>query len=983
MTATPTVHEDRETAARVEQALRVLHSGNANVAEADRFLSSVRASTAAWPTCCALIRAPETSAAALMFASNTIHARTRADWAAFVDEPHRQAAFLLALEGVVRPPDSAARRLSSSAVHFFGKACGFCISMAQTREERETMWNVMMDRLGSNTLLRCDALAAVVQEIDETSKTDVVRHVNTSKFCRAKVADVMVVPLAVVRSGCVNRPASNLHDLRSAILCIRAWEKYSQRTQVVSALVQAIRIRDLADDVAETLNEIVGYTASNVGLLAATCDGLIESYQAVPASDPDDPVHHAIAEVACALSDGNADELMEHDDSHSTAVLHKATELLGLCLFSKNERAFLAAIEGWSSWVAAATLVDERRGQIVKQKVIAVLSVVVERLKHLDLITDEMESAPSDQNGTTSERTCVTDFLQLAAQSMGMAEYIRVLLPFIGFAEGSGPPSPQALCAGLLAFAVAGEVGDDEWAADAEAQKLLRAVLPRVMSIAESAPSGQKQMALEYATVRRAAFASLSSHAIVIAEHAVEAEFIRAVRCAGIGMRDRTVNLKAAEFLFRLADSNAERFKPYLAELAASGTSALEVMTDKAAEFCVRGLARIAGELPAYQDRLQAVELILSASCQRVLEIGERGKGSEDEAELCRCLGLISTGMQEVNDHCVVSAIFRRLRSAVFEAAVEHCAHGNVSRAICLVLEVCVLPTLMDDDESRPDPPPKQDPRGGTECLPQNGQHAQDGGRHVLAMSCVSLAAECFVRSGKSGEVCWLETVGDIAPHVLESLEGGFNSEIEGRALACLSMALQYSLQGLQTFSEGNYDSQAAMAVAYFRFSRNLLSSNVVSPIAQRADACAQIALKCLQSNSIAVTQEALQWWKALCTTGAATDVMDPLVSSAGGVEVVASSILFAARHTRCAGGVADTLFALCKRMTAPGGGVDVTNAMRLCLAAAFSHSDVPGTRIDAHVKEKLFNSCMNSAGSQRALRRALREVGRVCAMAL
>lgn len=805
------------------------------------------------------------------------------------------------------------------------------------------MWNLMSQTLGTNSQMRCNALAAVVREVEETC-TDVQKHVMFRLFFRAKSSDVVPVATAILQTAFQDTCLASLQDLRAAILCMQAWQKYSDRVKITSILVQAIRLANLADDIAETLDEIIGYTGADINLLIAACDGLIASFQSVQGSDDEATVHHAIAEVACMVADGNADELMEQEDLPANTVTQKATHLLWLCLQSSDERAFLAAVEGWSSWIGATNLIERGRGCVAQHQVSSVVSTVVQRMKCLQFVADVI----GETEESSSESICVRDFLLEATASLGTVEYIKVIVSLLDAPWNS---STQAFCAALMAFAIAGEEVDCA-GLSLEGREVLFGMLRRVMDVAEGAV-GDGTVAL-----KRAALSALGAHAATVAQFASEEELSRAMRCVRAGILDGNVSVHAAEFLFRFAEARAERLGPFLQELLQMGTDAMLRMPGRAAEFYIRGLGKIVGMLKGFERRFSAMEVVLGPASRRVLWTREERDGVDKEG-LGQALGLVSVGLQEVNDNSVALAVFGRLRSVVFEVALEHCGDGIVSKNVCKLLEVAVLPTLIDDGCEE---------GGGT-----------DAARVGLAMACMTLAAECFRRSGRFGESCWLGAVGKIAPHVLECLEGSFDSETEGMAFSCLTMALGHALDGLRDFSGTIFDSRAGMATKYFRFAGTLLSRSVRrSPVCPHATECARAGLLGLQCEDLRLVREALVWWKAVFRPMVGSETTRLVLTGGGGADAVATRLVFAARHWRCAGGVCDALFALAKWVAKDVGG-EAGEVLRACLGKAFRDVEVVARGLDGSVREMVFRRCMEAVRSQQEMRSALREFGRIC----
>lgn len=840
------------------------------------------------------------------------------------------------------------------------------------------MWASLVAQLGTDPVLKCTALAALVQEVDQTSTTHVETYVVMRSFCQSKAREVLSAAVSILDTidtcPSANSRTMSVSDLRAGVLCLHAWQRYAERIAITLVLLKAIRVPQLADDVSETLTEIVGYSGSNVQLLMGTCDGLISAFQLAQGSPGECTVHHAIAEVACALSDGNADELLEQENKNAMVVAQKTTQLLTVCLKSKDDRAFFASVQGWTSWITAANLVEQNQARVVLDQVASVVYLIVQRIKTLRFMADLIESQGHGSLETNDERICVRDLLLEATKSLGVGEYVKVVMPLF---ETQWNASPHSSCAALFSVAIAGE-HDEGTSLRAGEKDVVLCLLGRIMDLVENFVADPANGKNGYASVKTAALASLCSYAALLSGQGSDAEFHRALRCAGTGMLDAHVSEKATEFLYELSDANPGRLTQFLGELVSSGTSALPQMSEKAASNCVKGLSKVASSLVSPEERRKAMDAILDEPCKYILWVCSQQKVTAAEQGVCRSLGLISASLQEVNDNEIAVGIFARLRAAVFEIAVSHCANETVSRAVCRMLEVCVLPTLLDDEEQTRHVTGELNDRAET-----GASLYPDSGRVVLAMSCMSLAAECFRRSGKDGETVWLRAVAEIAPHVLECLEGGRGTEVEGRALACISVSLQHALEGLQAFTDGLYDAQSEMAVAYFRFAFRLLggAASAAAIVANSAE-CASVGLKGLQCDEIAVVREALLWWKSVFGPGLG-ETAGAVLAGAGGADRVARAFVCAARHTRCAGAVADALFALCKWVAQVSGNADPDNVLRACLTAAFAAEGVPALGLDAKVREMLYRSCMNSTRSLRDFRQALREFGRIYSLAL
>lgn len=965
-------HPDPNAVNHIEHALKILREGDVRVSEADRFLSQIRSSPTIWPVLTTLIHSPASSYSALGFAASTLYARIRADWFVFNDGT-RSSAFALAVDGACR--GAVASSLGSPA-YFFGRGCGFAISMSQP-PVREMMWNLLQEKLSVRPVLKCDVLAAVVKEVDETSTRDVAKHMEGQAFCHEKGVEVIPIATTILHAvqSCPQMSNEQIQGLRAAVLCIHAWQRYGEKCVMVNALMRVLIIPQLADDVAEAINEIIGYSGASLMLLARTCEGLVSSFQAAQGMAAAHIVHHAIAEVACVLSFGNADELMEQDCADSRLVVRSATELLWMCVKSPDDRSFFAAVEGWGSWISAENLVSENQRKLGRQQVTAIIDVVVRRMHTLRFIVATVQCEEGASSEYADERGVLTDLLLEASTCVGVDEYVSTILPLL---SRQSVASPVVICSALVALSVGGDAIENSHCTG-HVKEIVLGMLERVMEVLDSCSkcniSGDVN-AQACIAIRQSCLTVLSCYAYALAIHGSSVTLYNVVRWAGTGMLDESVCECAARLLCELAERNSNRLICFLSELIPSVTGTLQRMSNKAAEQSICGLARIGSSLPSHAGRLKALQEILQKPCEQLKWICSERIVAENEPKVCLDLTLISTAMQEMNDNEASGVIFYGLQDFIFDIAVQHCASNTVSRAVCRLLEVCVLPTLIDDDTSA-----VQENRQGIYVKDdRKGRQEEEGRTEVsrleLALSCTMVAGECFRRSGPHGETCWLKAMGEISTQMLGCIEGSSQEE-EQKVLTCVSVCVRHALAGLGEFCGGDYDTQPEMTVAYFKFISRLMA-RIGGALTSHAPALTRIALGALRCSSLTIVRESLAFWKVVFSSVTPRETAAVMLCAGGGLHGVTAGVLCAAQMTRCTGNVADVLFAMCRAVDERQ---DAGVVLQGCLKAAFEVEGVPCNGLDRGVKEMLFKGCYCSAGSKKEFRRALNEVGRVCGM--
>lgn len=877
------------------------------------------------------------------------------------DDSKRFAVFSLALQGL---KSALSEPSVLSLIHFFGRTCGFCLGMASSPAMRVAMWDLLVAEVCESVVSRCKVLAALVLETD-SFKTDQERYSSLHLFYKSKATDVLSSAISVLDAADVNSPSAvPVGDLRAAVTCVSQWQKYADMSNIiVPVLCKAIRNPQIADDVGETLNDIIGYTATNIELLVGTCEGLMMSFEATQTTFAETKVHHAIAEVVCALSDGNADDIMEQGDQRYRMVAEKSTNLLRLCVHSCDDSTFFAAVEAWSSWITAAYL--STNSEIVVNQLPSLLCAIVDRLSKLEFVSVLVSPSEDDFHEFVGERTCVTDLLEQAVKSLGIPTYLKTLsAQFNGFHQ----LSVQELCACLFAVAVAGEDLDLDVLAVHD-KEYIACLLQNILTLLESWTSSSEQHVTTLKAPSRAALNVLSSFASFLAVGS-DSDFYRALRCVGCCIVQDDIRESTAKFLFEMADANPMRVGQFLGELLSSIKFALPQMSDTTALYWVRGLARIASVMSDQQQQVRTVTAIVEGECEIVTSLAADCTSVINLGRLSRALRLMSASVQELNDNEVAMVLFGRLQPSVFKLATDYCSHSLVAEAICRFFVVCVSPTQLDDTYSS---------WGNQSSIGHHENSLGESRRLALALSLTDLAGECFRHSGESGETAWIQALCDISPYVLERLNGDSKREVVADATSRMCRCLENCLHGLETFTKGNYDTQPTMATSCFRYASKLLHRSVAICIPESCIAASAIAalkaLKCIESG---IVREALLWWDRVFKLGTAGECNIAVValSASGWTERVANRVMWTARHGRCSSLAAEVLFGMC-RWLGEIRRVDPLDILRTCLASAFQ-SDGNEDGLNDVAREGLRRYCSQATGSFDSFKAALREVGKV-----
>lgn len=951
MDATLSPHHN---ASNIEQALSILQLADSRLPHADHFLSNARVSPAIWPVLHHLIQ-HTTSDTALAFAARTLHQRLKADWLTF-DHNARAQAYSLAVDGAVRC--APLQRANASPVYFFGKAAGFTIARS-TGDVRHAMWALLHEKLAREPLVKCHVLAALVTEIRSTKTGHPDKHEDNMTFCWDKACHVVSFAISLMHIR-HESSISDLQRMRAALSCLEAWVSFGDRNAIAAALLPLITIPELSDAVSELLSQIAGCIGASPALLLPVCEGLLNAFRATKEIDAP-VVHHAIAEVVCGISEWNADELMERCDHDARAIVARTAELMWLCIKSPDDRTFFTAADAWTSWVSAESFVKEGQQKLGCEQIIAVVGSVVERMQSLAIFDELTQPHLINEAENAQEILCLTGLMFQSVLTVGPASYVNALTPLVTPQCDVPPPSK---CAALFALGAAGESVDVNGTIEKPVGDIILTMLARVLDLVESLypRNGSVEHSMHDA-MRFCSLKTLCAFAPVLSTISSDETLYRAVRCACTGILDKSISERAAQLLSDLTEYNPGRLVGFLKELITSSQGALTRISAGAAEACIRGLARIAAVLPSKKEKLEALDGMLASLCKRIRMTNAESKSRECESVVRRDITLVTAAIHEMNDDDSARVIFEQLQPAVFRICLLYCDNQEMSSAMCRLLEICVLPTLMDEDE---------------EGEGEDNRKRTDAERLLLAIACADLASVCFRQSGPDGEPCWLKTLRDITGHMIFGIEGA-TPDHEERALRCLSGCVENAVLGLQAFCGKSYNILPGMTVAYFRFC-NRLVAELGHVVLLQARNVTEVALGGLRCGDYTVAKESLEFWKLVFSPGTSADVGGTMLKFGGGPAAVTAGILCAAQMQRCSNKVADTLFALCRFVA---GGEDVGIVLQGLLKSAFAIENVPKEGLDRGVREMLFRGCYCSVGSQVDFRKALQEVGRVCDMAI
>lgn len=852
---------------------------------------------------------------------------------------------------------------------------------------REAMWAVLLSRLSTDRVRKCHVFAAVGVELNLASRRSDALNSVTSSFCTQRVDAVLHDALEILNasSSAVANDEQAVSAIRAAVACISAWHSFTDKSIVTRALLHAIVIPQLSDDVAETLSEVVGYSGTDPQLLLDTCQALTHIYNSVNATARFQAVHHAISEVACALSDGNADELMESDTPQSKLVVRGATELLWLCLKSQDELSFFAAVDGWNNWISADSLVSPSRRILRHDQLSAIVELVVTRLATTDAVL-ALAPSPGDDNGQehASELAKAYELFLSTCASIGVRSYVGSIAPLLK----CHTHQPNRLtCMVLFALCVTGDAPETELNGHGVSSTIL-AVMLRVLDLIDgnSPPQNGTQNGVKtsyegceetrtiMSIAERKALDCLAANAHAVARQFGDDSFRRVIRVVVHSMHDVEICERAGKLLLEIGSWEANRLLPFLCDMLTSFSNSLDKMPLQGAEVCVRAVARAAGSLGSHDERASATSAMLAKSCGWLRMIRSEGRIAMEGEGVHRHLTLISTGLHEMNDNKVRWRVFTELQDAVADVARIYSSNGAVGKAVCRVLETCVLPTLLDEDDRDDECPPRRTDHDDNE----KGEER----RVELAIWCGSLALECMQRSRRSGEACWLQAIHSIMPHVLGGLEEGMDQVIQTRVMEWVTQAVQTAVEVVSQVCEGRYERLAEMSMYVFRVGKIVTAHEtacivmISTGVASAFGKAGVQAMKCGNGN---VVRECLSFWKTVFGRETREPVWRGVISAAGGPEKVTAGALQTAQVGRLGCLAADVVLAMCAIVTSADG-VDPINALKEWLTRAFQNEDVPRIGIDRRVKHMLLCGCISAIGSKRDFRRALDDVGRVCA---
>lgn len=926
---------------KVRQALDILALGDGRLYEADRFLATVRLSPSVWPVLHALIHSPP-SQLHLTFAARTLHMRMRTEFLAF-DERSRADAFSLAVDGALR--SATLLQGSHSPVHYFSCAVGYVVGQASP-PMREEMWRALHDKF-TDPILRCNVLAAVVQETNDSSVFDVARRAETKQFWRKKAGEVLPVAMSLLHPPGVTSESYTLR-LRAGIACLHTWWRYGKKYDAAMALLPVLSSAGLAGAVGETLAEIVSYSGTSLDLLGSVCDGLALTFRNNAAVSPNE-IHHAIAEVCCAMSEGNADDVVRRGEE-TRIVAQKVTELLWLCLKSPDDKAFCAALNGWSPWITAETFAKQWQRKLGKTQVALLVDTVVQRMSMLQFVKAIVHPEESDMVESSYEKGFVTSFLLQASACLGTAEYVRVVCPLL-----TTPRTQNAysVCAALTALAAAGE-SMTTFESSSEDGEIIHVMLDAVLSLLESCHSIRNNVGSSHA-IRACGLHLLSCYEAGLHESS-DATLLRAIRCAGTGILDTSVNEEAAQLLLDLAEMNGTRIVSFLPDLLASCKQVLPRMPIKAAEKCVKALGTLTLGLNEH-DRCKAMGELLSDLCHGVRWAIREKRVHEHEDDICRSLTLICSAIEDLRYDGNCKRIFGSMQDDIFAMAGEHCTRAELSKCVCRFLQVFAVPVLMGYGE-------EEEEDGDA----QRAAYMEE--RTQLAMRCAEVASETFVRSGSGAEAEWLGVLGEALDAVVSAADKGVHA-----AQTCLTVSFTRGTQGLSKLCQSGYDTRPDVTIGYLRISNHLIggSGNSLLPF---VEGMTGVAMGCMKSTNASIVKEALLYFRKGFGYGQTGRMGEAVVAAGGGAGCVAAGILSGTQMRKCCRYVADVLYALVRVVS---GGCDAGVMVEL-LKEGFRRNDVPLQGLDAAERERLLAGCCKAVESNRMmLLRALCEIARTC----
>lgn len=950
-TSSPTT-QTLATPDQIETALSVLHSGDARLAQANTFLTQVASAPTAWPLLSNLIRSSTTSAAALRFAANTLLSRLRADWLSFPDLSARHEAVSLAITAAAQAP-------LNGPLHALGTACGFALALCESGLQREACWNaITQSQITTHSTRHCLVFAAVAQEARRVANTAPIHsfRIDLEQFLAAHVAPVLTPALTILH----NNNIADVVELRAAVACVSAWRWYAEPSSIgviASGLAHAIATPTAASDAAEALAEVVGYSATPPGLIAAVCRSLLETHSGCDAVE----VRHAIAEVACAISDGNADDLMDQETYTSNADVRLAiaaeTQLLAATLSDDSDyKPFFAALDGWGNWVAASTV----GGRVIlsNHQIAAVVSRVVSRVADLPVVTalaplpsplNSSASASYDMEGDwedfseyASEVGSIRDILYAACTAVGMPKFLEAASSQVLSVTGVQGSRDTLIASCLFSVLVAGDVHVER-----EDMSALESVLRAVVQLLQQCTTPE---------IRRLGFACLCAHMQSVLTCAQLTPFVDdVVRLAATEVhsmpasvscnRNANGRVQAAQLLELVAEKIPARLIQLLPELVASSSSITSWNSaGPAAQYFSHALGLAVGTLSSTDARCETVWAIVAVPCEQIEGLWRQwGIGNNQEVHaqkqhLCKWLDVVSAVLRGVNDDRVGAQIFSRIKQAVGDISLKCASNAMIARSVCRFIEVCALPTLVDDENERTDVMGGSAKADTTQLTQQQSgkdkTQTQSTGTHTgvrhqqqsqqdthstprrrrrppnseseigsvdkgadVTLRCIALATQCFERSGPSGEICWIRSMREMCVHLApgDAFSHGYS--------------IDSTLRAVSAFCEGDLFSQPDLISAALS-----LAATVAPPL--HVDATI-MATRVLSTNSLGSNSNESDMYcqnPNLCRAalGVLAKVGMDHVIAVGGAHVIAEAVLITPLKTRTLAAVAaDVLFNL------------------------------------------------------------------------
>jgi hypothetical protein len=899
-------------ASQVEAALSALSTG-ASTSDADFFLRSVLAHPPA-----------ALSAAAALLRDPSLPTPAAAHYAASALAAHSHAA----------PAPVAALARHTLSQRPFAPAVTASLARAAAyvavRCERPSQFSEEMSVLREAAAVHgaeCVAFEAVVAAATELAECDPRLH----DMCAIESRAVLVHAASVLLS---QDPAVSPQRKLDAVAAIRGWTSYAGleiRTLVhllTSALQQAAALRmpeSLVADIASAIGVAVESIMSvsddlqfQATVIADIAGGLLVSATSDPAGGF---VLHAAAEVCVSIADACADSFLEDSNESSlrprnalVEAISATVRLMQHCIQCPLEQqsTFEASTCAWSTWIAAS--LPASSAPLSSQAVCVIARALPDVVRYIVFRLRGMQAALAgnidcdDFEAETAHarlRNAALDTLHQAAQSLSVTNYIEVVM--------SWPEQDETT---LFALSAASDVTLSSF--DVQA---VSSILPFILSIIQP---GLETSALTFSPdIRRAGFSALVAFAHVLVSPTVGDELLTAIlKSACSALAD--LGHEPAMLLQELADAGPARLVPFLHLIieatlfALSGSSLLMLRLQQcsqqqlsAPELAVCALARVASELPeAGQQRQDAFGRIVSFAVDNLNSIlatpmapniaGERGY--DVSAQIARDLRLCAMAARRVNDSNLASSLLESLARTLSILSRQYAADSIVAPAMCMLLEACASPTLVDPGDSEP-----------TETTSIREHH--------LRLFPLYLASDGFAASGPHGECSWLMTIAELSAQAQQT-----SVPSSGPAL---TLTLQRVLQGLEQYlcistndDECALASRPEMLRAFLKLISALLKQNNiqgVGAICDASNACAQVASRALSVDDPVILEETLSWWSLLLTSTAAADAPEMqaasrIVHHAGGVIAVRCALVRGAcapcATRKCAHAAADALLA-------------------------------------------------------------------------